>query len=683
MKKIFHSVVLLTILALAFPSTTFAVSFDSPVNIASNSVRPTFAHAMGDIDNNGKMDLVMESFTTGIITVIRDIYNNPSIEPQTHLAAETGNFYGMALGDLDGDGDLDLVTAGPNGSATSPNNVYYWDNDTERYEKAGSAFAIAGVAFYGVNAHIADFTGNGKNDVLWGANTTAYLAINSTTVADDLSFSSITAVSGFPGSGSAGQNIWMKGDFNGDGLTDLVGADLRNSGGVSGTYHIAISNGNGTFAIASSTVNDGMAGRVVAVADFNQDGRDDFVLARATTSPSYVSTLTVYTRNEANDGFDMSEFATVPNKFYSKITTGDFNGDTYPDIAVYNNQGTQVVDIYLNDGEGGFSSTVEAAVFGFQSQIDAYDLDGDGLDDLIGLHTNAINYYLAIDDVAPTVVSFSPADNAANVAVDTNLTITFDELVGFDAGDITVKKVSDDSTVFSIPVAGGDFDSAVLTVALPDDLDYNTAYYVNISPTAVADTSGNNFAGISDNSTWNFTTGAEPESEVEERSSVARKQVSTVYGCKDLSATNYNFFSAHKQELCQFGTTVGENTSTLIKQLQTLLANLLARYEELTGRVYSKGVVADTTSTPEVVRDLNLGMEGSDVAALQSILIEKNTGPASVELARVGATGFFGTYTANALTEYQQQNAILPPNGYFGPTTRAQMKDGDMNSLWW
>jgi len=74
------------------------------------------------------------------------------------------------------------------------------------------------------------------------------------------------------------------------------------------------------------------------------------------------------------------------------------------------------------------------------------------------------------------------------------------------------------------------------------------------------------------------------------------------------------------------------------------------------------------------VRDLTLKAEGADVVALQQFLISQETGTASSALKRIGATGYFGSYTRQALAEYQNAHAILPSVGYFGPLTRAYLK---------
>lgn len=82
-------------------------------------------------------------------------------------------------------------------------------------------------------------------------------------------------------------------------------------------------------------------------------------------------------------------------------------------------------------------------------------------------------------------------------------------------------------------------------------------------------------------------------------------------------------------------------------------------------------------ATDLTVRDLSLGMTGDDVKALQSILIEQG------HVIPAGPTGTFGQQTKAALSAYQTKAGIVPAAGYFGPKTRASMKDAGLSGLWW
>ena len=116
-------------------------------------------------------------------------------------------------------------------------------------------------------------------------------------------------------------------------------------------------------------------------------------------------------------------------------------------------------------------------------------------------------------DVTPpslVVSPFSPADEATNVLVATNLAVTFDEDVAVGTGNIILKQLSDDAVVETFDVTGGlaTISGATVTINPTSDLANNTSYYVTIDNGAIDDLAGNSYVGIADNSTWNFTTEA-------------------------------------------------------------------------------------------------------------------------------------------------------------------------------
>ena len=73
----------------------------------------------------------------------------------------------------------------------------------------------------------------------------------------------------------------------------------------------------------------------------------------------------------------------------------------------------------------------------------------------------------------------------------------------------------------------------------------------------------------------------------------------------------------------------------------------------------------------EIARDLTLGDRGEDVMQLQRFLLLEDAGYAARRLSEVGATGYFGQLTQEALAEFQRFADIAPASGYFGPITRA------------
>jgi len=120
------------------------------------------------------------------------------------------------------------------------------------------------------------------------------------------------------------------------------------------------------------------------------------------------------------------------------------------------------------------------------------------------------------DNTAPTVSILSPADDATDIAVSSDLVITFDEDVQKGTGNILIKDASDDSTVQTIDVtsAAVSISGAVVTINPPSDLASGTSYYIQIDATAFKDMADNAYAGIADKTSWSFETAASSGSEL-------------------------------------------------------------------------------------------------------------------------------------------------------------------------
>ena len=113
------------------------------------------------------------------------------------------------------------------------------------------------------------------------------------------------------------------------------------------------------------------------------------------------------------------------------------------------------------------------------------------------------------DSTAPIVASLSPLAGATGVAVTSPLAITFSEPVAKGStGDIVISRATDQNVVYTVPVTSSAVALAgsTATVTLPGVLAGSTGFYVTVAAGAFKDFAGNTFAGISDASTWAFTT---------------------------------------------------------------------------------------------------------------------------------------------------------------------------------
>lgn len=116
-------------------------------------------------------------------------------------------------------------------------------------------------------------------------------------------------------------------------------------------------------------------------------------------------------------------------------------------------------------------------------------------------------YYVSTN--SPKIASSVPADNASGADPKADLTITFNKEVSLgSSGSLYLYKA--DGTlveVFTVKSSGVKVTTTKLTINPTDDLAANGSYYVKMDAGFVKDKDGNNFAGISDTTTLNFSTG--------------------------------------------------------------------------------------------------------------------------------------------------------------------------------
>ncbi len=130
--------------------------------------------------------------------------------------------------------------------------------------------------------------------------------------------------------------------------------------------------------------------------------------------------------------------------------------------------------------------------------------------DVAGNSASAVtNTSVTYDTTAPVVTLLSPLDNATGISPTTDLVMTFSKAVTVQTGNITIKKVSDNSTVETIDVTSGlvtGSGTSVITINPSSTLNSTGGYYVIIDSGSFRDSAGNNYAGISLSTDWNFST---------------------------------------------------------------------------------------------------------------------------------------------------------------------------------
>ena len=184
------------------------------------------------------------------------------------------------------------------------------------------------------------------------------------------------------------------------------------------------------------------------------------------------------------------------------------DNSTVETIAVTNSKvtGTGTTQITINP------ATTLGSLTEYYVLIDATGFDNSNSDSYAGISSTTALSFTTGDNIAPSINSSSPgspADNATGVAVDSNIVINFVEAVDAESGNITIHLTSDNSTIETIDVTGGQVSGSgttQITINPANDLESATEYYILIDASAFDDSSGNSYAGISSTTALSFTT---------------------------------------------------------------------------------------------------------------------------------------------------------------------------------
>jgi len=264
----------------------------------------------------------------------------------------------IALGDLNNDGTLDIVTNASGG-------VLLGAGDGSFTAATPGAAGIGGFSLA-----LGDVNGDGKLDVVTANATIGYGVKGTVSVRLGMGDGTFATNVDYPA--SFNPRSLALGDLNGDHKLDIV---VVNNGYGDGGWSVSVLLGKGDGTFANQVIYDsGFVPTKVVLGDLNGDGKLDIIMSNAAENPASVLL-------GVGDGTFAEKVDLTFDGGMNALALGDIDGDHKLDIVVANSSSGSL-DMVLGKGDGTFSA--EAVYYAAKADLLALsDLNGDGRLDMV------------------------------------------------------------------------------------------------------------------------------------------------------------------------------------------------------------------------------------------------------------------------------------------------------------
>lgn len=389
------------------------------------------AVATGDFNKDGKLDVVVANNDSDDVSVLMGNGDGSLADTPENFPVNSPAPAAVAVGDFNGDGKLDIVTANEIG-----------DQVSVLLGAGNGSFAAAVTSPTGQSPEsirVGDFDGDGKLDVA-----TADNFADTVTILHGVGDGTFTILQTVP-VGAEPVGLAM-GDLNGDHIVDLI--VTNSSGGPQAAGSITVLKGLGEGFFDAQAEIQGLTFNVpVAVTSVELNGDDKLDIVVANEEGDAVSVL----RGKGDLTFETDTMVAV-GSFPEAVVAADFDGDGKADIATSSNFDDNV-SVLQGMGDGTLMAAVAFPVGAAPFGLTTADLNNDSKPDMATANLEDGSVSVLLNTSGPVTAGCTGDCNAGH-------DVTVDELITM------VNIALDTAQVSACPAGDKDGDGTITIVEI-------------------------------------------------------------------------------------------------------------------------------------------------------------------------------------------------------------------------
>ncbi|MEQ9096333.1 MAG: VCBS repeat-containing protein [Phycisphaerales bacterium] len=353
------------------------------------------APAFGDIDGDGEEEIVVQTFFFGIRGDVFAINKDGSTVPGFPVSVG-GPFKSPALADLDGDGDLEILVNANSGGVAQLSAI-----EGDGTQRAGFPVVLDNISS-GASPAVGDINGDGAPEIVVSSFYTVY--------AFDADGNTLAGFPYTPDDGGTIQTLNYNSaglaDLDGDGAREIVFATTNEVDPFTGRVYVLDFAGN--LRPGWPTTTEFSIFTPPSIADIDGDGNLDIAIGDRTLTPTREANIQVWDRDGAPlPGWPVTG---AVGAVHAQIMVADVDGDGFVELLVDDN--TAVTPLYGFNHDGtqiaGWPLPVGDAS-SFQQSPSIGDFDGNGFMDISVSGNDLVDDQTYLFQLASDTIVYDPA----------------------------------------------------------------------------------------------------------------------------------------------------------------------------------------------------------------------------------------------------------------------------------